>query len=105
VAVFRRKGQPLVDLAPHRPRAESAAGDHTGSQSMPGKMQSQIGTGHGRNQNAPARYVAFERASEVPDEVIALHYDTYDNLVARGIAPQLPLPFPGRFVPDPPQRG
>jgi hypothetical protein len=70
-------------------------------------MEKKIGTGHGRSQSAPARYVEFERASDEPAEVIAIHYDTHANLVARGVIREdrrLPLPFPGRFVPDPPPR-
>jgi hypothetical protein len=40
--------------------------------------------------------------------VIAIHYDTYANLVARGVIRdehRLPLPFPGEFVPDPSRNG
>jgi hypothetical protein len=37
--------------------------------------------------------------------VIAIHYDTYNNLVVMGVirAPRMamPSPFPGQFVPDP----
>ena len=70
--------------------------------------EKQIGTGHGRSQNAPARHVQFERESDYPVEVIAIHYDTYANLVARGVIREernLPAPFPGGFVPDPPHQG
>jgi hypothetical protein len=65
-----------------------------------------LGTGHGRREHSPARYVEFERASNSPAETLALFYDSYRNLVARGVlrepvpmAPH-PRPFPG-FVPDP----
>ena len=47
----------------------------------------------------------FERATSAPAEVITLYYDSYRNLVARGVIREtpvapLPRPFPG-FVPDP----
>lgn len=67
-----------------------------------------LGTGHGRTEVSHARYVGFERATAYPAETIAIHYDRYENLVARGVIPwpvpvrpALPTPFPG-FVPDPP---
>ena len=63
-----------------------------------------LGTGHGRREDSPVRYVDFERATSSPAEVIALYYDSYPNLVAQGVIPsprdRSPDPFPG-FVPDP----
>ena len=52
------------------------------------------------------QHVAFERASAAPAETITLYYDSYRNLVARGVIREavpvapLPRPFPG-FVADP----
>lgn len=65
-----------------------------------------LGTGHGERQYAPTEYTRFERARHSPDEVVTIRYDSYANLVARGIigpAPRErePQPFPGRFAPDP----
>jgi len=64
-----------------------------------------LGTGHGRSQTSWARYTTFQRASETPNEVVAIHYDTHANLAAMGViqplARRAPSPFPGRFVPDP----
>ncbi len=67
-----------------------------------------LGTGHGRSEWSSAQYVEFEKATTYPEEVITLYYDSYENLLARGIirAPQYrrpdsPNPFPGPFVPDP----
>ena len=56
-------------------------------------------------EDSRARWVDFERASAIPSETITISYDSYRNLVARGIiatpiAPRHPQPFPG-FVPDP----
>lgn len=88
VALFRRK-RPPQPMAEAQPRAEA-----------------RIGTGHGRRETSLAQYAAFERATPMPAETVVLYYDSYANLVARGViresAPVAPLPrpFPG-FVPDP----
>ncbi len=85
--------------------AESAAGARNApAQSAPQKSSS-LGTGHGRSEASHITYTDFERASEYPAEVIAIHYNTYANLVALGVirTPRIaqPSPFPGQFVPDP----
>lgn len=75
--------------------------------------QQRLGTGHGRSEYAPTQHVAFERAQSTPDELIKIHYDSRDNLIAMGAIPapryrpqRAPEPFPGPvgFVPDPPRR-
>lgn len=66
-----------------------------------------IGTGHGERERSDVTFTDFRRATQRPSEVITLYYDSYANLVARGIVhaqPRIggPNPFPGlRFVPDP----
>lgn len=66
-----------------------------------------LGTGHGRSETSHVTYTSFERATIQPEDVIAIHYDTYSNLVAmgviRGVPPRVavPTPFPAQFVPDP----
>ena len=105
VALFRRKKRPQP-IAEPRPRAEvrrHAAG-------APAAAESSLGTGHGRRETSYAQRVAFERATPAPAETVVLYYDSYANLVARGVirgsvpvAP-LPHPFPAQvpnFVPDP----
>jgi hypothetical protein len=98
LAVFRRKAPPVA-IAPATSGARA-------------REEDRLGTGHGRREASPVREVAFERATSTPAETIALYYDSYRNLVARGviresqpaIAP-LPQPFPGtgvRFAADPP---
>jgi hypothetical protein len=71
----------------------------------PQPAEKSLGTGHGRSETSVVRYTSFERASPTPDEVITVYYDSYRNLVARGVihAPVIsrPSPFPGQFVPDP----
>ncbi len=76
-----------------------------------GQLAAKLGTGHGRNENAPAQQVRFERESSVPAQTVALQYDRLENLVALGVLPppavaqRGPNPFPAlRFVPDPPPR-
>jgi hypothetical protein len=64
-----------------------------------------LGTGHGEREYAPITHIAFERASDRPDEIVQLRYDSVENLIALGVirpARTLPAPaaFPG-FVPDP----
>jgi hypothetical protein len=96
VALFRRK-RPAQPLAEARPRAPAVADER-------------IGTGHGRRETSAAEHVAFERATAGPAETVVLYYDSYANLVARGVIREperiAPLPRPFRFnapgfVPDP----
>lgn len=67
------------------------------------RKSSSLGTGHGRSRTSHARYTSFERASEHPAQIAAIHYDTYSNLVRLGVlgSPRIATPFPGGFVPDP----
>lgn len=74
------------------------------------KAGAPLGTGFGQREQDEVRDVDFQRASDVPNEVITLYYDTRAHLVARGVLPPAsprdePEPFPShRFVPDPPER-
>lgn len=72
------------------------------------RPQESLGTGHGARESSYATYTAFERASASPDEIDSIWYDSFRNLVARGVIPNPrpiviePQPFPnGGFVPDP----
>ena len=134
VALFQRKyvpppAPPVVQESPYDrqdwPSRESKSKDFSPGGEALGKLESNraekrtqapaapsmaapLGTGHGRLENNPTRYVGFERRTPEPVEVIAIHYDSYRNLVAQGVlsAPQAmrePNPFPTRFVPDPPR--
>jgi hypothetical protein len=109
VALFKRKPEPVLELEQPQNRGEpGAAADGAARSASPRAAEKSIGTGHGRSEASQARYVAFERESDTPNEVVVIHYDTYANLVARGVIPQSPpwpSPFPGGFVPDPPGRG
>lgn len=115
VALFKRKRyEPPVEIAPQSRQAPAApegssSRDRAEAQSR-GFAEDKLGTGHGRIESSQARYVGFERDTSYPQETIAIYYDSYRNLVARGVIrepipvprpyPQ-PRPFPG-FVADPP---
>lgn len=73
------------------------------------KREDKIGTGHGERMHSPSYRTEFQRASNSPDELIAIRYDTRANLVRYGVLPReprygwaAPRPFPGDgYVPDP----
>ncbi len=115
VALFRRKpAEPVSKVAPAAPSAPRSDADASGKQAPAAEPSAgagrqsrreaeRLGTGHGRRESSPARYVEFERSTPWPVETVAIYYDSYRNLVARGVIPapaRLPQPFPG-FVPDP----
>jgi hypothetical protein len=86
---------------------EDRAGGYGERERSPAKS-TVLGTGHGRSEASQVTYTHFERASASPAEVITIHYDTYENLLAQGViyrppvyARPAPTPFPGQFVPDP----
>ncbi len=116
VAVFRERIEPRVELqppalaksetlgaaraAPAAPAAEASAMQ----ESKRAVVEDRLGTGHGERIAEATRHTDFRRASTRPVETITIYYDSYRNLVARGVipsAPRPPQPFPGGFVPDP----
>src|SRR5262245_33022674 len=117
VALFRERVRVMelerderASSAPPAPSAEaSPAQKDTGMNSQLKSREDRLGTGHGRRLDSGAVYTEFERASDEPDEVIRIYYDSRKNLVARGIIPRpkyrvaerMPDPFPNGFVPDP----
>jgi len=93
--------------------AKSTAPSNEASADGAIRREQRLGTGHGRSEQSPTQYVDFERAQSTPDEMIAIHYDSRDNLIAMGAIPvprnrlhRTPEPFPGPvgFVADPPRR-
>lgn len=72
-----------------------------------------LGTGHGALETSHTRTVDFDSATQRPEQVVRIRYDSYANLVAKGIIRQ-PRPQPERspnafpadaqrsYVPDPP---
>jgi hypothetical protein len=71
------------------------------------RQEDALGTGHGARESSYVSYTSFERESSQPNEVVSVWYDSYRNLVARGVIPTPrpiavePQPFPNQFVPDP----
>lgn len=98
-----------------RESASDAARDVAGRAAAPSaeatmraepKVEEKLGTGHGEREASGARWTQFRRASESPNELLSVYYDSRANLVARGIirtpSRAEPSPFPGfRFTPDP----
>jgi|CXWL01.1.fsa_nt_gi hypothetical protein len=92
---------PSAQPAPAAPYSEGMA-------EKSGRMDTQLGTGHGEREWSSARSTQFVRASSSPSEVNAIWYDSRRNLMAAGIIPSPQRryvtgdsrPFPG-FVPDP----
>jgi hypothetical protein len=87
-------------------KAQSAPAEAQGLRAPAPAQSAPLGTGHGRREESRVQWTQFERASEQPAETIALYYDSYRNLVARGIlqspsSPRDPNPFPTAFAPDP----
>ena len=121
VAFYRRKEAPAPVAQPapfasgqlSRKEAASDAGASAEAQNAPraAEREDRLGTGHGRIEASQTRYVGFERATSEPAETVTIYYDSYRNLLARGIVPPVPQqgqprrpapnPFPG-FVADPP---
>lgn len=111
VALFRERERPPISLA-EPAREAAAAADAPAGRSAPRQAAAaapSLGTGHGRQEYSPAQWTAFERASNTPDQLIVLRYESRAALVAMGVLPRMrpryarPDPFPGAlgFVPDP----
>jgi hypothetical protein len=90
------------------PASEARSYSDTMARRPTPKPEESLGTGHGARESSYASYTTFERASSSPDEVDSIWYDSYKNLVARGVIPTPrpiavePQAFPnGGFVPDP----
>lgn len=112
VAAAEAEARPAPSLPESRSAQGAAAPARQDSATgMLGKLHSdeRLGTGHGQRRDSGATYTQFERASDEPDAVIRIYYDSRRNLVTRGVIPRpddryvrrVPDPFPGGFVPDP----
>ncbi|HEX6834745.1 MAG TPA: hypothetical protein VF132_14500, partial [Rudaea sp.] len=49
------------------------------------KVEESLGTGHGAREASYASYTTFERESNTPNQVVSIWYDSFNNLVARGV--------------------
>ena len=74
-------------------------------------LASRLGTGHGDREYSYTTRTEFVRLQDEPNEVIRIHYDSLENLIAMGIVRRphpIPAanPFPASpadlYVPDPP---
>jgi len=98
VALYRRKRpEPEMDIGALSRRQEAPAS----AESRSADQGAKLGTGHGRSETSYARQVGFERATSEPAETVVIYYDSYANLLARGIVPRIPPPSPYRPAPDP----
>ncbi len=107
VAIFReRQAQPPAYAAPLAGQSSERAA------ALAPSPAPKLGTGHGEREESIVNHTDFLRMQAQPNEVIRIHYDSLENLVAMGIVshvrPASPPanPFPGspeqRYVPDPP---
>lgn len=126
VAMFRERQEVLPMAAPPPPYAESMARERAApapsaagsaadssradaqSNADAARRESRLGTGHGERRDSRVTETAFERASDEPDAVVRIFYDSRTRLMAQGViraprvAQQKPNPFPeDGFVPDP----
>ena len=103
----RANADAVAAAPPAKAQADAEAYGSRRAEAAPEARQS-LGTGHGQRRWDAARTTQFERASRHPDQVLAVYYDSYRALVARGVVPrphrhrwQEPQAFPIGFVPDP----
>jgi len=94
--------------APAASDAIAGNGGYSRREAAPASVPQQIGTGHGERRYDPVTQTEFERASWRPNQRLALYYDSYEALVAKGIIREryydyarTPNPFPSGFAPDP----
>jgi hypothetical protein len=111
VALFRERvlqvAQSTVDQKAGR--SESFADSANSAAAAPA---AKLGTGHGEREYSYVNHTEFARLQSQPNEIIQIHYDSTDNLVAMGVIrrphmlPPYANPFPGSpdssYVPDPP---
>jgi hypothetical protein len=105
----KRRAESSSD-APRSRAAEDAAAASQGA-TAPAPLPERLGTGHGPSETSVVGRTSFERARATPDEVVMIHYDRRERLVAMGVLPPTPVashprPFPGSmagYVPDPPR--
>jgi hypothetical protein len=105
----RERAQSPASEAPPSALDSAAAGaaksemDMRRADNAMAKPTESLGTGHGAREESIISYTHFERESSLPNEIDSVWYDSYNNLVARGIIDmhREPTPFPNSFVPDP----
>lgn len=100
-----------ADVAVPQAASKSRSAERRAPQASPAPS---LGTGHGAVERSQVTQVEFEADSDQPRQMVRIRYDSYANLVARGVIreprprpsqPRAPNPFPGDngFVPDLPR--
>jgi len=97
--------------SPSSDAAKPAAGASSESRPAPLAQRDRLGTAHGEIEQSSVGTTSFKRAQSTPNEIITIHYDRLENLIAMGIVPgptapiaANPFPNSARFVADPPPR-
>jgi hypothetical protein len=103
--------QPGAPTPAATPSADSALSSEIAARAAP-TTTPKLGTGHGEREYSYVTHTEFVRMQSQPNEVIRIHYDSLDNLIAMGVVkrPRPPVrpadPFPispdREYVPDPP---
>ena len=120
VAIFRERRTPTIDQPAVGGQTYDRSDAARAVESPPIAPESalaapapraKLGTGHGEREYSYVDHTEFLRMQPQPNQVIRIHYDSFDNLLAMGIVarprpmPSVPDPFPGsrdqRYVPDP----
>ena len=103
-----------ADAEAAAPNAKPSLSDRSAKSSAQSAQRApSLGTGHGSVESSQVWSTEFTSATPLPAQVVRIRYDSYDNLVAKGVIPQpkprpvvphSPNPFPadGGYVPDPP---
>jgi hypothetical protein len=101
---------PAPAMAPPPPPAAAAPRSASGSRPSTVLEDEKLGTAHGASEWSVINTVSFVRATNEPQAITSIEYDTWDHLVAKGVIPgntrHHPQSFPGEprlsYVPDPP---
>jgi hypothetical protein len=107
VAVFREYSPPRARITEPAPTAKAGDAELGAAERSRAPREDKLGTGHGERESSHVEYTDFRRAGDKPTQIVTIFYDSYRNLVARGVIPTKhardpqPDPFPGQFVPDP----
>jgi hypothetical protein len=104
------KAAPSLAAPPPPPPPAPAARSASGALASPALADEKLGTAHGASERSVVDLVDFVRATNTPQAVTTIEYDSWDHLVAAGVIPgdvhRHPHPFPGEprlsYVPDPP---
>jgi hypothetical protein len=99
---------PAAMLSP-APAAAPRIASQAAASASAARTDEKLGTGHGVSEWSVINTVNFVRATNEPEAISTIEYDTWDHLVARGVIPadsgHNPRAFPGEprlsYVPDP----